>query len=92
MLQRIDIIPGRTYACGCDIQPGQQTCATHGAGIAAEQPLFRVSYPERGRTAATGMYFNREKCEETLRSFRSNGKAWLQESSDSGRTWRTLDV
>jgi hypothetical protein len=54
--------------------------------------VFRVSYIERGRAEQTGMYFDRDTCEQTLGSFRRTGRAWLQESNDNGRTWQTLDV
>jgi hypothetical protein len=56
------------------------------------KPIWRVSYMERGRAEHTGMYFNRAQCEETLRSFRRAGRAWLHESKDNGRTWQTLDA
>jgi len=29
-MNRIIIIPGRSYLCGCDCQPGQRLCRTHG--------------------------------------------------------------
>lgn len=29
MFQRIQTIPGKTYACGCDIQPDKAKCPTH---------------------------------------------------------------
>lgn len=58
----------------------------------APAPLWRVRYMEKGTGEHTGYYQSRDGAEAALMSFRRYTKAWLQESTDNGRTWKTLDV
>lgn len=56
------------------------------------ETLYRVCYMEQGTGQYTGVSRDRAKAEEAFRRFRSYTRAWLQESTDGGKLWRTLDV
>lgn len=59
---------------------------------ASPPTLWRVNYMNQGTASYSGQYLSRESCLRALSSFRGYTRAWLEQSDDQGRTWRTLAI